>query len=73
MTIPRPSADVLVYAVYASAFACICFGLFVKSGMTNYFKYRDGTPASPVAVRITAIVSGIGVILMMLIMHRSSR
>ena len=73
MTRPYSSTDVLVYAVYASAFACICFGLFVKSNMLKDFKYRDGTHASPVAVRITAIVTGIGVILMMLIMNRSSK
>ena len=73
MTIPNSSSDILVYAVYASAFACICFGLFVKSDMIKDFKYRDGTRASPVAVRIIAIVAGIGGILMMLFMNTSSK
>jgi hypothetical protein len=72
MTSPD-APDILVYAVYASAVACICFGLFAKSDMMKNFKYRDGTHASPVAVRIIAIVTGIGVILMMLIMNRSPK
>ena len=74
MTSPYPPRDVLaLYAVYASAFACICFGLFAKSDMLKDFKYRGGTDASPVAVRIIAIVAGIGGILMMLFMNHSSK
>jgi hypothetical protein len=41
--------------------------------MLKDFKYRDGTRASPVAVRIIAIVAGIGGILMMLFMNTSSK
>jgi tetrahydromethanopterin S-methyltransferase subunit E len=72
MTSPYPPGDIFVYATYAAAVAGICFGLFVKNDMIKGFKYRDGTPASPVAVRIIAIVSGIAM-LMMLIMNRSSK
>ena len=51
--------------VYASALASICLGAFAKDDLLKQMTYRDGSPASPLAVRIISITSGIGGIILL--------
>jgi hypothetical protein len=69
MNWPYPPAVILFFVL---ALICICFGLFTKSDTLKEIKYSDGTHASPVALRILLIVSGLAGIVM-LMMNRSSK
>jgi hypothetical protein len=59
----QPFAGEIV--VYALGVACICLGAFAKDDLLEQMTYRDGSPASPLAVRVIAITSGIGGIIPM--------
>ena len=57
--------------VYVSALASICLGVFGKDDLLKQMTYRDGDPASPLAVRIISITSGIGGIILMYLIRSS--